>query len=352
LHEAWSCDAADVLQIAPHCRKVNSSVTPVLLKTVLRWSGPTATLHDGAAAVTGVKFDFIDVTPPIAAYRRMVRHLEFDLCELAPTTYFIARAFGAPFTALPIFLTRRFHHHGLVVRPHAGITAAKDLEGKKVGVRAYSVTTGVWTRGILTNEYGVDAARITWVVDDEEHVTRLKLPANVIQAPKGKSLAAMMNAGELAAAFTGNAGIGREGPPKSGWETQNRPAARAYRELFPDAHELEAEWYRRTGIYPFHNLVVVKDDILRSHPWIAKSLFGAFTQAKAQWLSNLKTGRADTTDDKAYRDLMPLVGDDPMPYGVRPNLKSIEALIHYSVQQALMPRRLAIEELFVDPEAS
>ncbi len=118
----------------------------------------------------------------------MVRDLEFDMCEMAPTTYFIARAYGAPFTALPIFLTRRFHHRGLVVRGDSGIATPKDLEGKKVGVRAYSVTTGVWTRGILTNEYGVDPRKVTWVVDDEEHVTQLKLPPNVVHVPAGNRL--------------------------------------------------------------------------------------------------------------------------------------------------------------------
>ena len=324
---------------------------PVHLKTVLRRYAHTAALNDGEIAVDGVALDFIDVTPSIAAYRRMVRHLEFDMCELAPTTYYIARAYGAPFKALPIFLTRRFHHHGLVVRGGVGIKTPKDLEGRKVGVRAYSVTTGVWTRGILTNDYGLDASKVTWVVDDEEHVTQLKLPPNVVHVPAGKSLAAMMAAGEIDAAFTGNAGIGREGPPQAGWEAKQRPSAADYTELLPDARHLEAEWYGRTGIYPFHGLMVVKDDILNAHPWIAKALYGAFVEAKARWLPALRSGTANSADDAVYRDLIPLVGDDPLPYGIEPNRDSIEALIHYSVQQGLMPRRLSIEELFVDPDA-
>jgi 4,5-dihydroxyphthalate decarboxylase len=102
------------------------------------------------------------MVPIIAAFRRMVRDLEFDVCEMAPTTYMIARTRGAPYTALPIFLMRRFHHGGFVVRPDANIRAPKDLEGKKVGVRAYSVTTGVWTRGIFVNEYGLDSSKVTW----------------------------------------------------------------------------------------------------------------------------------------------------------------------------------------------
>ncbi len=323
----------------------------VRLKTVLRRFSHTAALNDGDLAVDGATIDFVDVTPFIAAYRQMVRHVEFDMCELAPTTYFIARAYGAPFTALPIFLTRRFHHHGLVVRDDAGITTPKDLKGKRVGVRAYSVTTGVWTRGILTNEYGLDASKVTWVVDDEEHVTQLKLPPNVVHVPDGTSLVSMMAAGEIAAAFTGNAGIGREGPPQAGWEARERPKAASYRELLPDGRDLGADWYRRTGIYPFHSVIVVKDDILKAHPRIATSLYAAFSEAKARWLPALKSGQANTAEDNDYRALMPLIGDDPLPYGIEPNLKSIEALITYSVQQGLMPQRMSVDELFVDPEA-
>ncbi len=107
----------------------------------------------------------------------MVRDVEFDVCEMAPTTYMIARALGAPFIALPVFVMRRFHHGGFVVRPDSGIKVPKDLEGKKVGVRAYSVTTGVWTRGIFVNEYGLDSSKVTWVVDDEEHVTSAEAAA-------------------------------------------------------------------------------------------------------------------------------------------------------------------------------
>ncbi len=216
-------------------------------------------------------------------------------------------------------------------------------------MRAYSVTTGVWTRGILSGEYGLDASKVTWVVDDEEHVTQLKLPPNVVHVPKGQSLAAMMRAGTIDAAFTGNAGIGREGAPKPGWEAKQQPDS--YRELLPDAPRLEAAWYRRTGIHPFHSVIVIKDDILKAQPKIATSLYHAFLEAKALWLPALRSGDANSADDQAYRDLIPLLGDDPLPYGIAPNRKSIEALIDYSVQQGLMPQRLSIEELFVDPAA-
>ena len=197
------------------------------LKIAIGTYGHTKAIKDGSIPIEGVDADFVEVTPIIAAFRRMVRDLEFDVCEMAPTTYMIARARGAPYIALPIFLMRRFHHGGFVVRPDAGIRTPKDLEGKKVGVRAYSVTTGVWTRGIFVNEYDLDSSKVTWVVDDEEHVTTLKLPPNVVHAPAGKSLQSMMASGEIQAGFTGPAGVGRAGPPIGGWDMQRgRPAAR------------------------------------------------------------------------------------------------------------------------------
>src|SRR3954470_5631183 len=152
----------------------------------------TRALKSGAVPIAGIAPEFVNVAPQIAAYRRMVRDVEFDVCELAPTTYIIARAHGAPFVGLPIFVVRRFHHGGLLVRPDANIRTPKDLEGKKVGVRAYSVTTGVWTRQVLIDEYGLDSSKVTWVVDDEEHVTQLKLPPNVVHAPANSSLSEMM----------------------------------------------------------------------------------------------------------------------------------------------------------------
>ena len=139
--------------------KVPTGADRPRLKIAIGTYGHTAAIKDGSVPIEGVDADMIEVKPIIAAFRRMVRNVEFDICEMAPTTYMIARALGAPFIALPIFVMRRFHHGGFVVRPDADIRQPKDLEGKKVGVRAYSVTTGVWTRGIFVNEYGLDSSR-------------------------------------------------------------------------------------------------------------------------------------------------------------------------------------------------
>jgi 4,5-dihydroxyphthalate decarboxylase len=318
------------------------------LTTALRTHGHTAALKSGEVPVRGATLSFIEVEPQILAFRRMVRDLAYDVCELAPTTYIIAKAYGAPFTAIPIFFERRFHHAGLLVRDDAGIREPKDLEGKKVGVRAYSVTTGVWTRGILVNEYGLDSSKVTWVVDDEEHVTQFKLPPNVEHVPEGKSLASMMASGEIQAGFAANAGIGREGPPKAGWQAKERKETNNYRELFPDPDSLGAAWFRRTGIYPMHSTLVIKNEILDANPWLAKALFDAFQESKQRYLARLHKGKADSSNDRRYLKQMMVVGEDPLPYGLELNRRSIETLVLYAFQQGLIPRMLKLDELFIN----
>jgi len=326
-----------------------SKSTPVLtLTTALRTHGHTAALKSGVVPVAGAKLEFIEVEPQILAFRRMVREVAYDVCELAPTTYIIAKAYGAPFTAIPIFFERRFHHAGLLVRDDAGIQGPRDLEGKKVGVRAYSVTTGVWTRGVLVNEYGLDSSKVTWVVDDEEHVEELKLPANVVHVGEGKSLASMMASGEIQAGFAANAGIGREGPPKAGWQARERKETENYRELFANADELGAQWYRRTGIYPMHSTLVIKDEILKAHPWLGQSLFSAFQMSKQPYLERLRRGETSGKNDARYIEQMKVVGDDPLPYGLEVNRRGIEALELYAYQQGLIPRKLSVDDLFLN----
>ena len=324
-------------------------MTKPRLKIAIASYGHTKDVKSGAAAIAGVEPDFVEVVPIIGAFRRMVRDLEFDVCEMAPTTYMIARALGAPFIALPIFLMRRFHHGGFVVRPDSGIKQPKDLERKKVGVRAYSVTTGVWTRGIFVNEYGLDSSKVTWVVDDEEHVTSLKLPSNVVHAPDGKSLASMMASGELQAGFSGPAGIGRAGPPTGAWEQRAQASSVNYPELIANAPEVEAQWFRRTGIYPIHGLVVVKTAVLAQHPFVAKSLFDAFLKAKDAYVARLTAGEGNGPDDLKYRSLTEVVGD-PLPYGLKENMPSIEAMLTYGLQQGLIPKRMPMADVFADPQ--
>ena len=158
----------------------------------------------------------------------------------------------------------------------------------------------------------------------------------------------MMENGELAAGFTGNAGIGRAGSPTGAWE--QKKTAETYPELIANAAQVEADWFKRTGIYPIHGSVVVKTEVLEKHPHVAKSLVNAFVAAKAIYMDRLKSGEGDTADDKKYRGLMPIVGD-PLPYGMKENAASIEAMLTYGLQQGLIPRRMPLMRyLSIRPE--
>ena len=155
----------------------------------------------------------------------------------------------------------------------------------------------------------------------------------------------MMDAGEIVAGFDGNAGVGRSGSPTGGWQqvTVNYP------DLFPNAEELEAAWYKKTGVYPMHGTIVVKDSVLAEHPWVARALHDAFDRAKKEWLVKLKSGAADTATDKRYRALTKIVGEDPLPFGMEINMPTIRALEDTAFKQKLIPERLPLERCWVDP---
>lgn len=299
-----------------------------VLKTAIATYPHTKGLKDGTVSVPGIQFEHVEVSPIIGAFRRMCRSLEFDLCEMAVTTYLTAKAHNKPFTALPVFVMRQFHHSPIVYNIKSGAKAPKDLEGKKVGVRAYTVTTGVWTRGILASEYGVDLDKITWVVVDEEHVQEYHKPANVMERP-GANLAEMLVKGELAAAI----GVGKVESPD-------------VKPLIPDAAAAEAAWYRKTGIYPINHTVVVKDSLLRADPTLAPRLFAAFTEAKARLLGQLASGVPLAADAQALAQRRSVVGDDPLPYGLAPNRKAIEAVIRFARDQKILPRKVDLEDVF------
>jgi len=301
---------------------------PAALKTAVATYAHTKGLKDGRVAVPGARLEHVEVSPIVAAFRRMVRTLEFDVSEMAITTYLTAKAHGKAFTALPVFVMRQFHHTPIVYNVKSGVKSPKDLEGKKVGVRAYTVTTGVWARGILATEYGVDLSKVTWVVVDEEHVQEYQKPANVEERPKA-NLGELLVKGELAAAI--------------GAGTVDSPDVLP---LFVHPREAEAAWYRKTGIYPINHAVVVKDSLLQADPTLALRLFGAFKDAKAVFLEELASGATLAPDAQAIAQRRTIVGDDPLPYGVAKNRKALEAIIQFARDQKILPRAVTPEEMF------
>lgn len=301
------------------------------LKTVTRTQGNNQALKDGTVKPKTFEFDFVEVDPLIAAFRRMVRGNEFDICEMAITTYICARAHGKPMTAIPVFLVRAFHHGAILVNGKVGISTPKDLEGKRVGVnRGYTVTTGVWARGVLQDEHGVDLSKITWVLSGDEHVAEYKPPANVVPIEKGKDMGAMLVSGEVVAAI----GVEIEHPD--------------VKPLIPNALDAGLAALRRNGHYPINHTVVIKDDLIARHPDLAADAFNAFCEAKRLYVERLKGGKIEnpTGADKVHRKVMEITGD-PLPYGIEPNRRVLDELIGHAVKQGIIAKPVAVDELFV-----
>lgn len=301
------------------------------LKAVTRTQGNNQALKDGTVAPSGVVFEFEEVPVLIHAFRRMVRELAYDVCEMAITTYLCAKAHGKRFTALPVFLVRGFHHGAVVYNTRSGIREPKDLEGRRVGVnRGYTVTTGVWARSILQDEYGVDLSRVTWVLSGDEHVAEYRPPANVVPIEPGKDLAEMVAGGELAAAIN----IDVDHPDVA--------------PLIPDPTEAGFEALRRRGFYPINHLVVVKDELLDAHPDLAVRIFDAFAEAKQRYVERLRSGAvtAPTPTDLMYQRVMRTTGRDPLPYGIESNRAVLETLIRHAVSQRILERPVAVDSVF------
>ena len=300
------------------------------LKTVTRTQGNNKALKNGVVKPKNISFEFEEIDPLIAAFRRMVRNNEFDVCEMAITTYICAKTFGKPMTALPIFLVRAFHHGAILVNRKAGIGGPKDLEGKRVGVnRGYTVTTGVWARSILQKEYGVDLSKITWVLSGDEHVAEYVPPANVIPIESGKKIDDMLATGELAAAIGVDISHADVGP------------------LIPDGLEAGLAALRRDGHYPINHLVVVRDELLAAHPGLAVDVFEAFAESKRLYVDRLKAGQIEkpTAVDEMHLRVMEITGN-PLPYGIEPNRKVIEELMQHALTQGIITRPLDVDELF------
>jgi 4,5-dihydroxyphthalate decarboxylase len=302
------------------------------LKTVTRTQGNNKAFKDGTVKPKTFEPEFVEVNPLIDAFRRMVRGSEFDICELAITTYICAKAHGKRITAIPVPLVRAFHHGAIIYNTRVGIRTPKDLEGKKVGVnRGYTVTTGVWARSILQDEYGVDLSKITWVLSGDEHVAEYKAPSNVVPIEPEKKMADMLIAGELAAAI----GIEVDHPD--------------IKPLIANAEEAGLKALRERGHYPINHLVVIKDELIGKYPELAADVFNAFAESKRLYVEKLKAGKIEkmTEADETAKRVMEITGSDPLPYGIGPNRKVLEELIGHALKQGIITKPVTVEELFV-----
>ena len=303
-------------------------MTELVLRTAVGNYGHTTPLKDGTVTSQMFDMEHIEVSPVTSIFRRMVRGLEFDVAEMALSTYLCARAHGKGFTGIPIFLTRAFYHGGLVYNTRSGIRSPKDLEGRKVGLRSYTLTPGVWTRGILQTEYDVDLDAVTWVLSGDEHVAEFVAPSNVVSSPNS-NLAEMLLSGEIDAAI----GAGPIDSPD-------------IQPLFNEPGEADAAWHQKTGVYPISHMLVVKDAALESNPELARELFEVFNTAKAPYLERLRSGNAASPADQALLKMAAVVGDDPIPYGFESSRKTLETFIGFNVEQRVIPSKVEPEELF------
>jgi 4,5-dihydroxyphthalate decarboxylase len=280
------------------------------LRTLLGDYPNTMALKKGEVRAPGLVFDFADVKVPNTAFKDVVRHLKYDVAELAIVTYLQAKAHGKPLALLPAVVVGTLPHRFLAYNAERGRITPADLEGRRVGIRAYSVTTAAWMRGILENDHGVDLDRIKWITFEDPHVAEYHDPATAERAPAGKQLAQMLLDGEIDA---GLVGAGDLKDPRLQPVIAN-----------PDAAAIA--WCRDKGARPINHMLVVKESLRQAHPVAVQEIFRALRASKAA---------APT-----------LAGLDTIQFGVENIRRSLELILKYSAQQKLIPRRVEVDELF------
>ena len=301
-----------------------------VIKVVSRTQGNNAALKSGSIAADGFELQFEEVPVLVRAFRRMVRGLEFDVCEMPLTTYLCAREHGVRFTALPVFLVRAFHHGAILHNIKSELRDPRELQGKRVGVnRGYTVTTGVWARAILQDEYGVDLSKITWVLSGDEHVEAYVPPPNVESVPAGNSLEELLIEADMAAAI----GMSSDNPD--------------IQPLIANPLDAGFDAFSSRGHYPINHLIVVRDEVLDEHPGIAVAVFNAFTESKNLYLKQLRNSEIMNPDstDKLYKRMLDS-GADPLPYGIAPNRRVLEDLIAHATTQKIISKPMDVESVF------
>jgi 4,5-dihydroxyphthalate decarboxylase len=302
----------------------------------------TLALRTGAVRPEGVELNVVTLAPE-EMFFRMARRRDFDVSEFSLSTYTVLRGRGEPLVAIPAFPSFMFRHSSIFVRADAGIREPRDLVGKRVGVPKYHMTAAVWIRGMLEDEYGVASKDLLWFEGGEGASVKevdVTLPPGIRHqmVPGDKNLGDMVAAGEL------DAYIGARRPAAFAGKTGN------VRRLFPDVRRVERAYYEKTGIFPIMHTVVLKEDLARKHPWLPRSLYDAFLEAKRLAYQRLNFTAALpvslpwlTAEAEETRALM---GDDPFPYGIARNRKTLDVLAGYTFAQGLAPRRLTIDEMF------
>jgi 4,5-dihydroxyphthalate decarboxylase len=319
---------------------------PNLKLTLACWDyDRTRPLIDGRVKPEGIDLD-IKLLRPRQTFQRMLDDKEFHVSELSLSSYTALKGRGdCPFVAVPVALSKIFRHSCIYVRTGAGIKKPEDLKGKRVGTSQYSSTALVYMRGMLQHDYGVKPSDMHWFMGGlntftEQPLIPLDLPKDVKLdfLATGQTLEKMFAAGELDALLSIYIpSLFLEGSPQ---------IAR----LFPNYKEVEQDYYRRTKIFPIMHTVVVREDVHREHPWVAKSIYKAFCEAKEVAVETLYDTDALMVAlpwlldhvEEAWR----VFGKDYWAYGLEPNRPTLAAIGRYVHEQGLSPRIVEVDELF------
>lgn len=300
-------------------------------------------LKEGTVKADGIELTVLtDMTSDIRHWR-MLRNREFDVAELSMSNYLMARYTGLPFTAIPVFLHRRFRHGFVFLNAAKRIARPSDLIGKKIGLRNFQATANLWIRGILEHEYGVPHRSIQWLKQDEEEVEWTPPPDLKIQRiPPGKSVEKMLLDGELDALI--HPDVIQPILDKDKRVTR----------LFPNYRDLEMDYFKRTGIFPIMHTTAIKQEIVDKHPWVPINLMQAFEASKRAAYKRMENPRVVPLAWFRYfiEEQEEILGSDPWVHGLgEVNRKALETLMSYSQEQGLLGRKMALDELFANPEA-
>lgn len=293
-------------------------------------------LLDGSVSPKGVSLTAMTYASP-ERHRLMARFGAFNACEFSLATYLVMHDQGAPLVAIPAFPHRRFRHSFLFVNAQSGIEAPKQLEGRKVGLRSWETTAGVWLRGILQDEHGVDLRRVEWLTGDDEDVA-FEAPAgySIRRLEAGTSLTTMLLTGELDALIY---------PETPGAVVRGDPRIRR---LFDDPKRAEVDYFRKTSIFPIMHAVVIKADLVARHPWLPGSMLNAFRESKDRAFRHMADPRSVSLAwlREALDEQTEILGPDPWSYEFESNRQTVESLIRYSHEQGMISRTFPAEELF------
>jgi 4,5-dihydroxyphthalate decarboxylase len=269
-------------------------------------------LKKGEVSSDLVDLEFSDIKVANTGFKPLVREARFDAGELAIVTYLQAKAYGKPYVLLPALVVARDQHHTIAYNPERGALAPSQLAGKRVGVRAYTVTTGVWVRAILQQQYGVDLQKVHWVTFEDPHLAEYSDPSSVERAPAGKTMVDMLLAGELDAAIVGD----------------KLPDPRL-KLLIPDHEQAARIWAEGHGM-PVNHMLVIRSELSRTRPDVVREVFRMFKESRD---IAIKAGNKNAAR---------------LTYGAEANRQPLETIIDFAYRQDLIPRRYSVDELFDD----